>query len=350
MKTLILYTFHEFNKRVEYFINNGIFESEDYTFLIIINDNSNNNDNAIINLPEYVKILKRNNIGFDFGAWSDGLFNDNLYKNYDYFIFINSSCIGPFTPSYYHGNWCDIFINNITDDIKLFGTTINNFNSNINANKNLNNTSHVQSWVFCMDKLALELLIEKNIFSEIYDKTHLDVINNKEVPMSHEIIKNGWNIGSLMVYYKDVDFRFKDKQPSEYNINFLNDVAYNNRYFNSNLHPYEVIFIKDNRNINKEWLDIYLKKEILEKRIIKAIYGIDNKYIDVTDIVNSFVGTTFKISNKFFGDPAPGIIKNLIILDYDNNILINMEDNFYCKNYIINSDTKIKYINIVLTC
>jgi len=346
MKTLILYVFHEFNKRVQYFIENGIFKSENYTFLIIINGDVS----AIINLPEYVKILKRDNIGFDFGGWSDGLLNDNLYKNYDNFIFINSSCIGPFTPSYYSGNWCDIFINNITDDVKLFGTTINNSNYNIENTTNPSNKSHVQSWAFCMDKIALELLIGKGIFSKKYEMTHIDAINNREVPMSREIIKNGWNIGSLMVYYNNVDFRFKDKQPSEYNIKFLNDVVYNNRYFNSNLHPYEVIFIKDNRNINKEWLDVYLKKDILQQRIIKAIYGTDNKYIDVTDIVNSFVGTSFKISNKLFGDPAPGIIKNLIILDYDNNILINIEDNFYTKNFIMNNEIKMKYIDIVLTC
>jgi len=345
MKTLILYVFHEFNNRVQYFIENGIFKSENYTFLVIINGDNK----QIINLPEYVKILKRDNIGFDFGGWSDGLLNDDLYKNYDNFIFVNSSCIGPFTPSYYSGNWCDIFINNITDDIKLFGTSINN-NSNIEEETNPVDKSHVQSWVFCLDKSALKLLIDKGIFSKKYEVTHVDAINNREIPMSREIIKNGWNIGSLMVHYNNVDFRFKNKQPSEYNITFLNDVAYDNKYFNSNLHPYEIVFVKGNRNINKKWLDVYFKKDILEQRIIKAIYGTDKKYIDVTDTVNSFVGTTFKISNDFFGDPAPGIIKKLILLDYDNNILFNIENNFYRKNYVLNSDIKMKYIDIVLTC
>lgn len=350
MKTLILYVFHEFTNRVKYFIENGIFESENHTFLIIIN---NNKIPEIMNLPEYVKVLQRDNVGFDFGGWSDGLLNDDLYKDYDKFIFINSSCMGPFTPSYYSGNWCDIFTNNITDDIKLFGTSINNCNYNTNiieVSTNPMKQSHIQSWVFCLDKIALDLLIEKGIFSRQYEKTHIDAINNREVPMSREIIKNGWNIGSLMVHYNNVDFRFKDKQPSDYKIEFFNDVVYDNHYFNSNLHPYEVIFVKDNRNINKKWLDVYFKKDILDQKVIKAIYGIENKYVDVTSSVNSFVGTPFKISNDFFGDPAPGSIKHLIILDHDNNILINMENNFYRKNYVLNSDTKMKYIDVVLTC
>lgn len=349
MKTLILYVFHIFNNRVKYFIENGIFKSENYTFLIIINGN-NDDIEDILDLPEYVKMLKRDNIGFDFGGWSDGLLNDDLYKNYDNFIFINSSCIGPFTPSYYSGNWCDIFINNITDDIKLVGTTINNYNSNIQSITNPVTTSHIQSWVFCVDKLALELLIDKGIFSRKYEKTHLDTINNKEVPMSLEIIKNGWNIGSLMKYYQNVDFRFKDKQPSDYDLTFFNDLAYDGRYFNSNLHPYEIVFVKANRNINKEWLDVYLNKSILKQKVIKAVYGNDDKYIDVTNIINSFVGMTFKISNKFFGDPCLGVIKNLVILDFNNDIVINTEDNFYNENYIKNSKTKSKYIDIVLTC
>ena len=351
MKTLILYVFHEFNNRVQYFIENGIFQSDEYTFLFIINDNECNH--SIYNLPEYVKILKRDNIGFDFGGWSDGLLIGDLYKNYDYFIFINSSCIGPFLPSYYNGNWCDIFINNITDDIKLFGTTINNANYDIiNRISDIDpiNNSHVQSWAFCTDKLTLEFLIEKKIFSNTFEKTHIDAINNREIPMSREIIKNGWNIGSLMLHYHNVDFRFKDKQPLEYNKIFLGDVVYNNCYFNSNLHPYEVIFIKANRNINVDWLDVYLKKSILKNKIIKAVYGNKGKYMDVTNIVNSFVGMTFKISNKNFKDPIPGVIKLLIILDHNNNIIINSENNYYIDDYYLNSIAKEKYIDIVLTC
>jgi len=347
MKTLILYVFHEYNSRVQYFIEHGIFKSENHEFLIIIN---NNDIDLPFDIPEYVKILKRNNIGFDFGGWSDGLFNDDLYKNYDNFIFINSSCIGPFVPSYYKGNWCDIFTDNITNDVKLFGTMINNINSNISSKINPITESHVQSWVFCLDKLALELLIEKGIFSKIYEKTHIDTVNNREIPMSREIINNGWNIGSLMIYYNNVDFRFAHKQPYEYDINFLGDVAYNNQYFSSNLHPYEIVFVKANRNINKEWLNIYLKKSILEKNVIKAIYGSDDNYVDVTNIVNSLVGTSFKISNKLFVDPSPGIVKNLIILDHNNNILNIVENNYYSKNYVIDPITKTKYLDTVLMC
>jgi hypothetical protein len=326
------------NNRVHYFINNGIFESEDYTFIIICND-----QNIDFDCPSYVKILKRDNIGYDFGGWSDGLLNDDLYKHYDKFIFINSSCIGPFTPTYYNGNWCDIFTNRINNDIKLFGTMINTMDNVITK-------SHIQSWIFCTDRKGLDVLISNHIFSRNYELNFIDTINNREIRMSRVIINNGWNIASLMLYYNNIDFRFKDKQPLDYNVNFLGNVVDNNLYFGCNLHPYEVIFVKANRGVNVKWLDVYLKKSTLNNTITKAIYGYStNKYIDVTNIVNSFVGKTFKISNEYFGDPFPGSLKNLIILDNDDNIIVNWEHNYYNPYYISNSQIKIQYKKILMS-
>jgi hypothetical protein len=64
--------------------------------------------------------------------------------------------------------------------------------------------------------------------------------------MSRKIIENNWNIGSLLPYYKNVDFTFKDKRPEDYNINFLNDIMYT-QYRNLLWNEYEVVFIKGNR-------------------------------------------------------------------------------------------------------
>jgi hypothetical protein len=238
MKTLVLYTFHEYNERVSYFIQNAFFERDNVDFLVVccdINDTRMESE-----LPTYVKLMKRENIGFDFGAWSDGLFKDDLYKNYDNFIFVNSSVIVPFIPSYYKGKWTDIYINGLQNNVKLFGSTIN-------ASCDPMNRSHVQSYIFSMDKLTLEYLIDCEIFSITnYAKTFDDAIYQKEVLMSRKIIENNWNIGSLLSYYKDVDFTFRSKKPSEYNMEFLDDIMYPN--FKDTLwNVYELVFIKGNR-------------------------------------------------------------------------------------------------------
>jgi hypothetical protein len=104
-----------------------------------------------------------------------------------------------------------------------------------------------------MNKITLEYLINCEIFSmKNYTKTKDEAINKKEILMSRKIIENNWNIGSLLPFYKNVDFTFKDKSPKEYNIDFL----YDNKYIenimytdfkNCLFNEYDLVFIKINR-------------------------------------------------------------------------------------------------------
>ena len=231
-KILVLYVFHIYNNLVEHFIENCIFYDENVDFIIIANDKTF----TTFNVPDYVKTFTRDNVGFDFGGWSDALLTDNLYEKYDFFIFVNSSVIGPFIPSYCKDKWTDIYINGLENNIKLFGSTINTEHDPINK-------SHVQSYIFSMDKHTLQYLINCEIFSITnYAKTMHDAIWQKEVLMSREIIKNKWNIGSLFQYYKNVDFTCVEK----YNIQFLTDIMYP-CFINTLWNKYELVFIKGNR-------------------------------------------------------------------------------------------------------
>jgi lipopolysaccharide biosynthesis protein len=234
-KTLVLYVFHVVNNRVQHFINNCIFDDKNVDFIII----SNNKDNKFI-VPNGVKVLLRDNVGYDFGGWSEALLVDDLYKNYDKFIFVNSSVIGPFIPSYYKGKWTDVYIDGLQNNVKLFGSTINTISQPLTK-------SHVQSYIFSMDINTLQYLISREIFSMTnYAKTFGEAIWLKEVKMSREIINNGWNIGSLFKHYKNVDFTFSTKTPSEYNIEFFGDIMFH-VYMNKLWNEYDLVFIKGNR-------------------------------------------------------------------------------------------------------
>ena len=239
MKTLVLYVFHEYNKRVNYFINNALFQDEAVDFIFICN---NKNINFVV--PVDVKVLKRDNIGFDFGGWSDALLTNKLYKNYDNFIFANSSIMGPFINDDYQGKWIDFYLDKLKDDVKLVGSTINTCITKYKTPKNM---AHVQSYIFAMNFQTLEYLIDKNIFTmNSYCKTLKEAIKTKEIRMSQCIIKNGWNIGCLHKYYNDVDFRFKIKQPHEYKLPFLDDIMYP-QYKDKLWIKEGLVFIKGNR-------------------------------------------------------------------------------------------------------
>jgi hypothetical protein len=234
-KLLVLYVFHIYNDRVEHFLNNCIFNDKNTDFIIISNGKNNN-----FQVPDNAKILFRDNIGYDFGGWSDALLIDNLYKNYDNFIFVNSSASGPFVPEYFKDKWTDIYINGLKDNVKLFGSTINTCGQPLTL-------SHVQTYIFSMDIMTLEYLINCEIFSMTnYAKTYSEAIYNKEILMSRKIIENKWNIGSLLLYYKNVDFTFSNKKPEEYDFNFLNDIMFP-KYRNSLWTKYDLVFIKGNR-------------------------------------------------------------------------------------------------------
>lgn len=313
VKILILYVFHEYNNRVNFFIENALFQDDDINFLFICNNMKTN-----INLPPYVKLIKRENIGYDFGGWSHGLLLDELYKRYDYFIFVNSSVLGPFLRKSFVGKWTDIYINGLKDNIKLFGSTIN-------CDFDPVNKAHVQSYIFSMNLETVEFLMEHEIFSTTnYAKSFCEAIWNKEVLMSRLIIRNGWNIGCLFKQLNDVDFTFKYKTLSEYGNRHFNDIM-NSYYYNKLWTEYDIVFVKGNRKINYRSIinndgKLSINKNIddnvvLQYNINSRIYdGTINKYtslIKLRDINKKNV----KISN----DEVPIIGNNNMINIIQNN-------------------------------
>jgi hypothetical protein len=243
-KILVLFVYHIFNNRVKTFIKKCIFNDDNIDFIIISNTKNQNNNNILnaISRRKNVKMLFRDNLGYDFGGWSEALFKDNLHEKYENYIFVNSSVVGPFLKPDFKGRWTDIYINGLKDNVKLFGSTINTIKDPLNW-------AHVQSYIFSMDKTTLKYLIDCSIFSTTnYANNFNSAIFEKEVLMSRKIIENNWNIGSLMKYYKNVDFTFRNKKPKDYNIRFFNDVMYP-MYRNEIWNEYELVFIKGNRNI-----------------------------------------------------------------------------------------------------
>lgn len=248
-KTLVLYVFHEFNERVDVFFNNAIFEDKNVDFIVICN---NEDLKFEILLPSYVKIIKRENIGIDFAAWSAGIFTNDLYKSYDYFIFANSSILGPYMPENSKEKWTDIFIRNLNEEVRLFGCTINTLNDPVNR-------SHVQSYLFSMNKETLEYLIHCEIFSLTkMQPTLVDAVWNLEVVMSRKIIEKGWNIGCTCKRLNGIDYTFKKVPFHELGVSLHTYVTTNDYYLGKFWTPEEVIFIKGNKfPIKEEHMKIF---------------------------------------------------------------------------------------------
>lgn len=260
MKTCVIYVLHEFNDNVNFFIENGIYENSDIDWFITIN-NPNLKLNIPINKQNLIKrIYNRQNIGHDFGAWSFTLFQEIdvisekqisgcikrsfIHEIYDYYIFINSSVRGPFLPTYFKNNWINIFTSMITSDVKLAGSTIGIYDKK----------PHVQSMILVTDRIGLEIGLNKQIFTkEIKPTTNkwTEIILNKEVRYSTEILNAGFNINCLLKEFNGIDYR-NLKGPLN-NINpFLPK-----QYFGQDIHPYEAIFCKYNNGAKNPYVDRY---------------------------------------------------------------------------------------------
>lgn len=240
IKILIPYVFHIYNNRVKYFFKTCIFESPNIDFLIICNNKTIQFEE---DLPKFnnIFVFKRDNLGYDFGGWSDGILTNNLYKNYTHFIFCNSSIVGPFLNPNFQGKWTDIYIDGLhRNNCKLFGSTINT----IYVPELF---SHIQTYIFSTDLEALEYLIDEEIFRlGKYTKTISDTVLSKEILMSRKIIDNNWNIGCLLPIYKNVDFTLKTKNENSKNIYLYGDLMTVN-CIQKLWTVYNLVFIKGNR-------------------------------------------------------------------------------------------------------
>ncbi len=252
MKTLCIYAYYEKNSEyrdnLEYFLKHGLNHSADFVFVI--------NGKCSLNIPSGPKItvLRRNNVGYDFGAYNaaiEHLSKENDIDHYDYFFFMNTSVRGPFLPKDSRvRSWQDVFIDMLQGDVKLVGTTINILSTPLPffEEKGIQTPySHVQTQMFAMDKECFKYL-QPLIFAD--DAANLefgDVVEKKEIAMSQYVLQNGWNINCVLPKYRDLDYRTleSDINPSSAD----GDPSFAGRYFYGTYMPTDVVFIKTNRDL-----------------------------------------------------------------------------------------------------
>jgi len=248
MKIAVVYAYYEKNQtyvnNLLYFLENGIIQSEDIHYYIIVNGTC-----TIIPICQpNMTVIRRPNEGFDFGAFGSAL--EDMTKNnksYTHYIFINTSCRGPFMPTYVSSRWTDAFTDMLKGNVKLVGPTINL------CPKENTLRPHVQSYCFAIDHECKEFLTNNGVFSASFQSIY-DVIDYQELRMSSLVLDNGWNINCFVSEYRDRDYKnvinFNRRANSQFG-----DILFPGKLcFGRNVHPYEVMFIKTERDLAvDEW-------------------------------------------------------------------------------------------------
>jgi lipopolysaccharide biosynthesis protein len=233
MKTLVVYTScndPKYDLRIKKFIRDAIYKSDEVTFVMVFNGGCEPHIKLLI--PDYVKYVERENLGFDFAAWSRVILHKDIidYENYDAFIFINSSVYGPCLPRYVDKtSWTKFFSNRISDKVKLVGCSVN-----------YEWELHMQSYCWCVDKVFLKILIKEKYFNDT--NTHGDkwfYIATYEVRNIRILLSYGYD------YYSFEYFR-NDPVVLE-NANMCPNHLFREK-FGSDVNPFDVMFVKPEFN------------------------------------------------------------------------------------------------------
>lgn len=148
-----------------------------------------------------VKILFRDNLGMDFGAYSDAMeyMRGKKRRRYKYFIFINSSLRGPFMPKWTPPSFH--FTDTLTDfmrrdqRVKLASSYVTCLHAPEPKVGPI-----AESLFFAVDRQALHILEEDGIFGIWSNKS--DVILQGEYALLEAVLKRGHRYENLVGRYK----------------------------------------------------------------------------------------------------------------------------------------------------
>ena len=220
----------------------------------------NGETDAVSLVPEQpnIRVIQRENKCFDLGGMGEVLRKDDLWKRYKRFITMNASIKGPFLPRYSSkACWTDIFLGRVTDTVKLVGTTVN-----------CQPSPHVQSMLWATDGVGMGILLDPALAHSVpqadpwgtvddpvglsFCHETMDAAVHSELGSTRLITSQGYGVDVLMTAYElsagaGVEEYCKNGQ--------FEDILYDKKYYGTNVHPYETVFIKTNRGIDPKLLE-----------------------------------------------------------------------------------------------
>lgn len=243
-RTVVIYAFHEKDVTVRMFEREGMVEHPDVDYVTVWN----HVDRLLGGAPDVKQVKKghlhidRCNTSRDWGAYSEAIRQIDI-STYKYFVLLNSTMRGPFFPSWYKKDtthWTQLFTERLNTEIALVGSSIN-YQMSI---------PHVQSMLMVFDHRALNLLRKNDIIMS----TNRQVPKNKliwehELNSSKVVLDAGFNLDCMLTAYQGIDWR--EKPPQGYPNIPVGCLWGKNRYFGTDIHPYEAIFMKTNREWGK---------------------------------------------------------------------------------------------------
>jgi hypothetical protein len=203
-RALILYAYFESGTapdHLRFFCEHGIQPLPDRDYVVIINGRLCSAEAAIPTFAN-VRVIRRDNVGFDFGAWAhalraleeDALLRGDAldWRAYRFCMMINSSTLGPLlAPREDAADWLRPFERLLVGRCALVGPTISDFEMFV---------PHVQSMCMAVSVAGLRAMAEAGVFdhSEEDERIVWDVVLRREIGASRAVMEAGHAIDALM--------------------------------------------------------------------------------------------------------------------------------------------------------
>ncbi|KAK6496734.1 hypothetical protein TWF481_001722 [Arthrobotrys musiformis] len=240
-RALVTYVYFETPNAREnalFFIRHGLHAEADFIFII------NGESDITKHIPAHpnIRIVRRGNTCFDLGAHSEVLMADDgaLINTYQRFILLNASIRGPFMPTWSRECWSEAYLARITERNKLVGMTIN---CNIGGGR----YKVLNSMIYATDRMGLKMILP--VISPCFEDFNSAV--QAENRAARAVLNEGYDVEALMTAASIMpDYARKCTHGS---------VLRPNAYFGMDLHPYETMFQKANRDIAPRTLELMTK-------------------------------------------------------------------------------------------
>ncbi|ROW04759.1 hypothetical protein VMCG_04734 [Cytospora schulzeri] len=266
-RPLILYAYAESENaraNLEFFLKKGLHGKADFVF--IFNGEAPEAVQLIPTKRSNVRVVQRDNTCYDIGSFGKVLRSQikvggdgnngkgvPLWHRYKWFITMNASIRGPFLPVWSEECWTDAFLRKVTDDTKLVGLSYH-----------CNPSPHLQSMLLATDHIGMSILLDPALafsvpnddpphgtvddpvgYSRCYEQ--FDQAVHSEIGMARLIRSQGYKVDAMLTSVHILgaaDYCQKAAYPTDH--------LWDGMYFGFNVHPYEMLFMKTNRDIDPE--------------------------------------------------------------------------------------------------
>ena len=240
-QVLVNYCYYETpesKKNLEYFLLHGANVLDHVKYILVVNS-----ELFTVQVPEHVQVLHLPNKNIpttDFCGWAYGL--KNVTESKDIYCFINDTCRGPFLPSYVtNTDWTAILSSMLEGDVHLVAPIIE-------SPDDMGSPEHAWSrgmpfahtYMFCLTLKALQILQANNILVGPVDK--IKTVTVIERAVSALLLRENLNLKCLLCRGSKNDWRNRLYWSK---VSKISDPEVPMNYDGMDVHPYEIIFVKN---------------------------------------------------------------------------------------------------------